>query len=702
MQSMTSRLAVAAALCLFPITAVHAEESDEDNRTIVVTGEAAVTLDTKAGGSRLNITPLENPASIQILPGDLIRARGDFTTQEAISRAAGVTDQASSGNGGLALSARGFTGLNSVMRLYDGLQMVVAAGTMTFPFDTWTVDRIEVLGGASSVLYGSGAIGGAVNVVPLRPDMIDTRQKARIGVGTYGSFRAAVDSTGPIADNLGYRISASRNAAGGWSDRGESKSLAISAALRFEPTDTLSFTLSQDYGDQNPANVSAIPLINGEFDRSLRFRNYNFLDADLNYKDSWTQFKAEWAPSEQFSVRTTLYYLDSDRRWHSAGSPTYVPATNQVRRTGGTDLTHDLKQYGGNLTANLSTPIGSMTNTLAVGGELTHVNFKHVYWVSQATTLIDIDGKSPGVFIPTPGGYSYINRFLTDQVSLFAEDRLEITPELSVVAGLRWDHFKVDRLERLTGVTSNATFEPFSWRVGAVYALTPAFSFYAQYSTATDPPGSIGNMSASAQKMQLMSGRQIEAGLKHVFPGNKGEITFAAYRIVKNDLLVPVLDQPGLTQQVGQQSSKGLEMAITWTPSERLRFDVNGAILDAQYDDFWETVGGVAISRAGNRPTSVPVRLANFWAMWEAVPDWTLRAGLRYVGDRYADNANTIKLDPYVLADGGINWRLNERFAVDLRVSNIFDKFYFPQGGSVIALSPAPPRTAELTLNVSF
>src|SRR5690606_8075827 len=115
------------------------------------------------------LSPLDTPASIYVLDSDTILERGDFSIQDAVSRMPGVVDQGSSGNGGTSVSARGFSGVNSVMRLYDGVQMFVAAGTMTFPFDTWTIDRIEVLGGPSSSLYGTGAIGGIVNVIPRQP-----------------------------------------------------------------------------------------------------------------------------------------------------------------------------------------------------------------------------------------------------------------------------------------------------------------------------------------------------------------------------------------------------------------------------------------------------------------------------------------------------------------------------------------------------
>ena len=112
-----------------------------------------------ATGSRLGLTVLETPASIQVISGEAIRDHGDRSVLEAESRAAGLTIIPTPGNGGTALSARGFTGVASVMQLYDGLQLYVGSGTVTFPFDTWTIDRLEVLSGPASVLYGTGAVG---------------------------------------------------------------------------------------------------------------------------------------------------------------------------------------------------------------------------------------------------------------------------------------------------------------------------------------------------------------------------------------------------------------------------------------------------------------------------------------------------------------------------------------------------------------
>jgi len=702
--SRAALMAAAAAPLILAAAPAAAEERDDGTVDgVTVTGALTSPLTSTSTGTRLGLTPLETPASVQVIPGDVLRFRGDHSVQEAVSRAAGVSDSGSSGNGGLGLTARGFSGVNSVMRLYDGLQMFVAAGTMTFPFDTWTVDRLEILGGPSSVLYGTGAIGGAVNVIPRRADTMVHSNTIRLGIGNYGRYRAALDSTGPINDRLAYRVSASRNTLNGWTDRGDTSTSAVSASLRFQATPTLAITVSEDYGKQNPAATSSIPLINGVFDKSLRYKNYQILDGVNYYEDSWTQLKAEWTPSDAVSVRTNFFVMIADRRWNGAGSPSYVPATGRVQRAAATDLYHYLQQFGNSTTAVVKTPVFGRPNTLSVGFDVNRLRFRHTYWIASGTTTVDLQATNPGVYTPLPGAYSYINLFYANQHAVFAEDVIEVTDKLSLVGGVRFDRYKVERREWLTGVGSKASFGPTSWRVGAVYNLRPTFTVYGQYSTATDPSGSVGNMSAAAQKMEMMNGRQIEIGAKQAFGGGRGEWTVALYRIVKNNLSAAVPDQPGVTQQIGQQSSKGIEASLSYNLGHGVTIDVNGSLLDAKYDDFFETVSGRTVSRAGNTPTSIPEKLANAWVTWSFLPAWNVRAGVRYVGKRYSDNANTRILDDYTIVDAGLRWDMTEKVALDLRASNALDKFYVPQGGgSTTALTPAAPRTVELTMTARF
>lgn len=694
-----STRALVTSIALLPWTApIFAQQGSPDLEEVIVRSSRSE----MPGGTsnRLGLSPLETPASVHVLSGDAILERGDFSIQDAVSRMVGVTDQGSSGNGGGSVSARGFSGVNSVMRLYDGVQMFVAAGTMTFPSDTWTVDRIEVLGGPSSSLYGTGAIGGIVNVIPRKPSR-DSAYNYRLTAGSNGTYRAGIDATGPLAERLSYRFSASNEMSDGWAERADSKSKAMSASLRLDVNPRLSLTLSEDYGDQQPATNSALPLINGRFDESLRRKNYNVLDADRHYKDSWTQLKVDWTPSDALSLRSTSYYLTADRRWFGAGSVSYQESSGLLERRGGSDLTHDLRQFGNSTTALLTGELFGKPNSLAVGFDFNRLRFEHVYWVSQATTLLDVYDPDPGVFQYLPGGYNYINLFHADQYALFAENNLELTPRLSLLAGLRKDRYDVDRTEQLTGTSSDASFDPTSWRVGLLHRVLPGLTVYGNYSTATDPAGSVGNMSAAAQQMEMMTGEQVEIGIKQSFAGGRGEWSAAAYRIVKNDLQVPVPDEPGVTQQVGQQSSAGIEISASLMVADTVRIDINGTKLNARFDDFSENVSGVYVRRDGSTPRNIPEQTANLWISWNFLPQWHVRGGVRYVGERFADNANSSTLDSYTIVDGSVRWDVTEKSKLDLRVFNALDRFY-TRGNSTTSWTAAPLRTTELSWTSSF
>lgn len=133
--------------------------------------------------------------------------------------------------------------------------------------------------------------------------------------------------------------------------------------------------------------------------------------------------------------------------------------------------------------------------------------------------------------------------------------------------------------------------------------------------------------------------------------------------------------------------------------------DANAAVLDARFDDFGESVGGVLVSRAGNTPLAVPERMANVWVTWDPTRDWQGRVGVRYVGGRFLNNANRIAVPHYAVVDAGARRRVGERLAVDLRLYNLFDRFYAHNiyGG---ATSPqwllGRPRSAEVAITARF
>jgi iron complex outermembrane receptor protein len=676
------------------------------NEAVSVLGVAPATLTTPTlTGTRLGLTPLETPASVSILSGDTIRDRGDQTIADAKTRAVGVTMQGDPGNGGNAVVARGFGGVGSVMQLFDGDQLFVGAGTVTFPFDPWTVERIEVLGGPASVLYGNGAIGGAINVVPRKPNPFTRESTVRVAAGSYNTWRGAIDTSGPITNSTSYRLDVSSNRSSGWVNGNKSNSTALSASLRHQIRPNLSLTLSEDFGYQRPGEYFGAPTFDGLIDRSRRDVNYNVGDAEIWYRDNWAQAKLEWQPSPNLRIRTGLHALATNRHWRDAEEYVFNPETSLIDRDSYIEILHKQRQYGDRTDIMLSGRLGGMSNTVSAGFDYNYVTFQHSNNSPYGgASVTDLNNTIPGLFIhqdPTLPKF----RTHTHQAAFFAEDRLAVTPKLSLIGGLRFDRYAADRLNLVNGTTADRTYTPPSGRGGVVYSVTPGLSIYGQVATATDTIGDIISNNPSNQLLDPTTGRQIEAGVKQSLWGQRAEWTVAGYHIVKKKLLAAVPGSPGEVQQIGSQSSRGVEATGSVNLPVGLRIEGNLAILDARFDDFAEEVGDVLVSRNGKTPPSVPERAANLWVTWSAPQNWQVRGGLRIVGRRYWDNTNTTEIPLYTVVDGGVRKRLTGRLAVDLHLYNLTNKLYatdFYYNGFAPQWMLGTPRSAEVSLTVGF
>jgi iron complex outermembrane receptor protein len=638
-----------------------------------------------------------------VLSGDLIRQRGDINLLEAETRAVGITAVPTPGNGNNAMVARGFSGVTSVMQLYDGVQLFVGSGTVTFPFEPWTVDRVEILSGPSSVLYGSGAIGGVVNVVPRQPDSMNRSAEARASAGSFNTQRVAIDTTGPINSRLSYRFDAAYNRSDGWVERGDSESLAVSAALRFDVSPDLKLMLTDDFGRQDPMRYYGDPLINGALDTRLRFTNYDITDAIEHYEDNWLQAKVEWTPFANWTLRNTAYMLNTDRHWNNEEQFAYQPATGLLLRNGYLEIYHHEVQVGDHGDASWKGEMFGLTHAIVAGFDANRVRFENVSNSPfPGASTVNPYNFDPGLFIHAAATTPVVLTHTT-QYSVFFEDKIDLTSSLALVTGARNDHYALVREDARAHTQTNHQYQTTSWRAGLVQKLPIGLMGYAQYAVATDPVGSLITLSPAQQIFDLTTGRQVEIGAKQALMNGRGEWTLAYYQIVKNNILAPVPGQPTVQQQIGQQSSRGVEASLAFTLVKGLRLEANGTLLKAKFDSFGENVGGAVISRAGNRPPNIPNETANVFVTWDALGQWELRGGLRYVGARFTNNANTVFMPSYNTLDVGVKYDLTPKTSVSLRIANAFDRIYATSSTNAGAQwLLGAPRSVELTFNGRF
>lgn len=648
-------------------------------------------------GSRTGLSARELPASIDIVTTEAMRERGDFSIKDGIVRSVGLTNIGTLGNGGMAFSTRGIAavpGTNSIGIAEDGVSLAAAAGTINYPGDAWGYERIEVLRGPASVVFGVGTVGATINAVrnaPSREGRIDTL----LGVGSHDSARLGVGATGPLGEIASFRIDAYGDRSNGYRDMGETRNGKLMTTLRLDPSSDLRFEALADYSVQRPERYWGTPLANGRIDSSLRKQNYNIGDASIRFEDTRLRLRAEWQANPWLTLRNEAFFLQADRYWKNVRYYALNPNTRQVTRSNYTEIEHDQTQRGNRLEA----AITAAGHKAVLGWEVSKVDFRHInnapYGGSSVVPALGFDHGhwiSPDQILP---------KYDTDTTmqAFYVEDAYEIDERWLLLAGVRRDIFDVDRRELVPGPGGlKKTLAGTALRLGITYRPNTDTSLYLQGSTGYDPIVNIVSLDLANRNFTLTRGRQVEAGIKQSFAAGKGDWTAAVYRIEKDDIITRDPANPAISVQGGSQHAQGIELAIGIAPWEGWRFEGNYTVLQARYDELMEAGG---VSRAGKRPTNVPERAANAWAHYRW-SDWQLSLGARYVAKRYGDNANTLVIPAYTVADAGIAWHVDKATTIRAFVRNIADKVYATTAFRTTQFMLGEARSFELVAETKF
>lgn len=677
LHSKPALMALAICLAVANAPAIAQEEIEE----ILVTGQGGVgtiRLEIRNdAGSRLGLSALDTPASVGIITRDEIATKGDYGALDAVTRTAGVSASASPGNGGSSISSRGFNGHGSTVYTYDGTRLYITAGTVTFPADTWTLDRVEVLRGAGSVINGVGALGSTINYIPKKPTFGESDFQAVIAGGSYGLNRIALGGGSQIFESVAFRIDASRQEEDGFVDRADEKREVVAGSLLYQANEDLSIRFSMDYADIDAAPYWGTPLINGEASSSLRENNYNFEDGKVNYEDLWSRVHVEWQLSDNVTFRNDTYLLSAEREWQNLEEYSFNQTTGLIDRAFYLGIIHDQEQLGSRFDFLIDSELGGMDNKISIGAEVNEIELNYLnnfstggFGIGDSVPVFGFNpGLRPEAATPTILDYQTDTR----QMAIFIDDTLQISDQLSLVLGARFDDIDFDRFDLAIGGNPSAAFDSkfseLTWRAGVVYQPFETLSLYAQTSTAADPVTSPISISAGNADFDLATGRQYEIGVKQQFMDGNGEYTVAYFDIEKSDILTR-LPASAVNEQIGQQSSNGVEFTLRVNPIDSLSADFNVSSINAEYDEFYS--GGVSL--AGNTPRNVPEKTANLWLNWSPIDNVQIGGGFRYVDTRFANDQNTEEMPAYTVFDASINWMASENFTITLRARNLTDE----------------------------
>jgi iron complex outermembrane receptor protein len=716
--TMVADLSTGAATMNLTLTSVVASES--------VTVEGVVPgarLDsTSDTASRLGLTARETPAVVNVVTFAEAQARGLRTTVEALNTVPGVVSANPGGSIGIT-AVRGFTG-GAVSLLYDGTRLTTST-MVTREYDSWSFDRIEVLKGPASVLFGEGALAGAVNLVSKRPDFSRRRGGVLLSYGSLDTARFAAEATGPLGTRAAYRADVVGSTTNGYISSNQFQTLAMTGGLdlRLSSSATLGLSL-EHFADDYDVSYWGTPLVPRAFarqpsdrvtdsrdfvlDEALRDRNYNVTDGLTDSRSTWLRGKFQWQISPAWRLNSEVYWYDALRKWHNAEVYTFQPATSLLTRST-VFIEHDHGFYGNRTSISSDSRIGGRRNRFGAGIEANRNDFFNPRRFGSTTSVDPVNptrGVFPEVTAQNFPGAGNNTDFTTDLnlVSVFAENALSLAPRVTVVAGVRYDHLGVDRgiADRNAGTNSafQSTFTPKSWRTGVVVDAAPRTQLFGQYTSAVAPVATILLISQTNLDFKLTTGDSWEGGVKSTLAGGRFESTASVFTITQDDILTRDPNNANITIQGGTQQTTGVEFTVTASPTRRWRVDANATFMDARFETLIEAGG---VNRAGNVPPNAPERLAGVWTAYELAP-WplTIAGGVRYHGGFYTNNANSTHVTGYALVDAQATWRVG-RGDITVRGKNLTDTFYANwTGASASQLMLGAPRTVDVAYHVRF
>ncbi|MEH2179900.1 TonB-dependent receptor [Nostoc sp.] len=672
--------------------------SGDEPIELVVTGEQDGYRATDGSTATKTDTPLRDiPQSIQVVPRQVLQDQQARNLAEAVRNVPGVTQGggSSSRDAFEGVLIRGFNVYTDILR--NGLK---DTGSAWQSFDPAGIERVEVLKGPASVLYGSGSLGGIINYVTKQP-LSEPYAAVEASAGSFNFYRGAIDLSGPLnpSKTVLYRLNLAGQTTESFLDFYDQKRYFVAPVVSWQISDRTKVTFSGEYQVRPqkvgfsglPIEGTLLPNPNGKIPR-----NRNVLEPFATYDTSALRlgYDLEHRFSSNWQLRNAFGYTSFQRFKNWVYATALEDDKRTIDRAFQGDGGDDIRSY------NIDTYVVGKFATGGIGHQLvTGVNFikSTSFTKDDFRPIAPIDlfnpvyGSQPGLITSSRKGPES-----SDTWGIYVQDQVTLADNLKLLLGLRYDTFSDKSIDQLNNNTKDTSSDDaFSPRVGLVYQPIPAISLYANYSRSFTPNG---GKAFDGSLFQPERGTSYEVGIKGDI-NNKLSATFAYYDLTRSNVLTSDPQHPNFSIQTGEQGSNGVELSLA------------GEILSG-----WNIIAGYAYTNAritedndypvGNSLDNVPKHTFNLWTSYEiqsgGFKGLGLGLGLFYVGERQGDLENTYTLPSYFLTEAAIFYK-QDRFRAAVNVKNLFNVDYLESSqGNRLNLYYGDPLTVQGTISWEF
>lgn len=681
-------LALACWLSGATASAVAQEASEPIKRlpTLTVTENAqrpttGYTAMTSTGASKTDAPLITTPQAISVITRRQMDDQGALNLNQALNYTPGAFSNFAGAAGRYdTVSLRGFHGGDVDNTFLDGLRLMSDGGSYNaIQVDSWFLERVDVIRGPSSALYGQTIPGGLVMQTSRRPQF-ERQGHLRLSAGSHDTSAAAFDYSDAINTDWAFRLTGiARNSETQYQHTREER-YALSPSLLWQPSPDTSLVL-RAYLQKDPSGGyhSSVPGEGSLFAHNGYLLSRGFFDGERAH-DLFRRHQQiySYAFSHRFndtwSFRSNASYTHSNVALEQVYQIGWVSGSDSLNRYySGERSSLDAGAIDNQWQADFRT--GAIDHRVVIG--LEHHQYRNTLWdASGYADRLDALSGVGGSGLWLDAGLSLPGVYAADSTRRYRQSGVYVQDEL------RWDNWHLDlssRFDHLVSSARNSTYgsnsrrrdNHISNRAALLYAFDSGVSPYLSYSQAITPAALSG---ADGNLLEPTTSEQFEAGLKYQPVGSANLYSLAAYQLTQNNVanrdIISATYVPA-----GQVRARGIELEARSQLTERLSL-----VAGYTYNHlrFRRSLDG----NEGNTPYVTPDSIASLWAYYRFADGLSFGGGVRRIGKQWADNENTTRIAAATLYDASVRADLGawdgrlQGLWLQLNASNLGDEKY--------------------------
>ena len=572
--------------------------------------------------------------------------------------------------------------------------------------DFYNIDRVEVLKGPNAMIFGRGGGGGIVNRVLKRPSLNPYRAMTASGDG-WGGFRLAGDVDQPLSDTVGFRLNGVYEDGDSFRHHVDLKRYGINptAALLVGPDTRID--LSYEYFHDRRTADRGVPA-NG--DEPLRGHDRDFFgDPDISFARANVNLgtvAVEHQFAEGLTLKNRTMFGDYQKFYQNVFANSFNPATDVVTLSGYNNR-NDRTNLFSQTDLIWENDLAGVDQTLLFGFEIGREksrNFRTTASFTGGAQFVPVDDPttdSGATFAPSSTDAN--NRVKATVASAYIQEQLRPTAWLEIVAGLRFDSFKID-VDDFRGAPLGGRFERrdrlWSPRLGVVLKPSDRLSFYSSYSRSYLPQSGdqFSGLTDVTEGLKPERFDNYEVGAKWE-PMHGLLATAAIYQLDRTNTRATDPNDPSHTILTGAQRSRGLELGLERSVTSR--WMISGGYT-YQKAKITETTTACDLAARKCEVPLVPRHSFSLWNRYDVTTQLGVGLGIIARSKSYTTISNSVKLPGYARVDGALYYKLPRGLEGQVNVENILGAHYFPTANSDNNISPGAPRTIKATVGYRF